>query len=316
MDFSPRRFFFTKPQLDFGGKDKGEFALFSAPKLNRFFFGERVKLYNGQEVAIGIDGERVLEQFTKSTGENTLFYSGGKLIAAYDSAGKKMRNSKWLKVQQDQLGSGRVGFLEVGGIDYFFVHLKPFKEADFHFYLFKPRSEEFSVAIAVENILGRLIGDVSWLMRGTLVASLVLILVLLHFLANKVTGRITVLSAATEKMALGQYEEIALPEIKESSRDEIAKLYVGFKKMLQGMIEKEKVRGVLDKVVSSEIAEEILKGDIALGGEEREVTVLFADIRSFTSVSESMVPAETVKMLNQCMTRWAKAYRCLWWGYR
>lgn len=298
--------FFKKPQIAFATKKINEFTLLSAPNLKRFFFGEIVKLYNGQEVSIGIDGEEVLRQISKSTGENTLFFSGDQFVAAYNTDGKKMFDETWAKINRDQLGNKRSGFLKIDGVEYYFMHLKPLKNADFHFYLFKPKAEAFAIVLGVDAITGRVINHVGWLLRGTLAASLVLLLVLLHFLAKKVTGRITVLSAATEKMAGGHYEDVHLPEIQDRGKDEITKLYVGFKKMLQGMIEKEKVRGVLNKVVSSEIAEEILKGDVALGGEERSVTVLFADIRSFTSVTESMAPADTIKMLNQCMTRWAK----------
>jgi class 3 adenylate cyclase len=41
------------------------------------------------------------------------------------------------------------------------------------------------------------------------------------------------------------------------------------------------------------------KKDIPLKNELREVTILFADIRSFTAISESMQPEEVVAMLNE-----------------
>ena len=41
----------------------------------------------------------------------------------------------------------------------------------------------------------------------------------------------------------------------------------------------------------------------ALGGEEREVTVLFVDLRSFTRLSESMPPREVVTLLNRYFDR-------------
>ena len=39
-------------------------------------------------------------------------------------------------------------------------------------------------------------------------------------------------------------------------------------------------------------------GQAALGGEEREVTVLFADLQGFTAFSERREPTEVVQMLN------------------
>ena len=45
-----------------------------------------------------------------------------------------------------------------------------------------------------------------------------------------------------------------------------------------------------------------MKKDISLGGETREVTVLFCDIRSFTSMSEKMAAADVVSLLNKYFT--------------
>lgn len=59
--------------------------------------------------------------------------------------------------------------------------------------------------------------------------------------------------------------------------------------------------------VSAEVRDDILKGKAALGGDEVEVTVLFADIRNFTALSEKHMPAEVVTMLNQYFTEMVRA---------
>ncbi len=60
------------------------------------------------------------------------------------------------------------------------------------------------------------------------------------------------------------------------------------------------------KYVSSPVVDEILQahdaGSLKLGGEEREATVLFADIRGFTEMAESLGPQETVQRLNRCFS--------------
>jgi adenylate cyclase len=66
---------------------------------------------------------------------------------------------------------------------------------------------------------------------------------------------------------------------------------------------KEKVSSVLNKVVSEEIAQEILKGEVHLGGEKMRVTVMFADIRNFTRMIQRMNPQEVAEFLNTCMTK-------------
>jgi adenylate cyclase len=62
------------------------------------------------------------------------------------------------------------------------------------------------------------------------------------------------------------------------------------------------VKELFGRYISPQIANEIVSradaGDLRLGGEQREVSVLFADIRSFTQISEQLPPEAIVKMLN------------------
>jgi len=63
--------------------------------------------------------------------------------------------------------------------------------------------------------------------------------------------------------------------------------------------ERKKVIETFGKYVSKEVVNEILKaGKIDLKGQEREISVLFADIRGFTALSEKLSPHEVVAMLN------------------
>lgn len=59
--------------------------------------------------------------------------------------------------------------------------------------------------------------------------------------------------------------------------------------------------------VSTEVRDDILQGKAALGGDEVEITVLFADIRNFTALSEKHTPAEVVTMLNQYFSEMVRA---------
>ena len=63
--------------------------------------------------------------------------------------------------------------------------------------------------------------------------------------------------------------------------------------------ERKKVIETFGKYVSKEVVDEILKaGKIDLKGQQKEISVLFADIRGFTSLSEKLSPHEVVAMLN------------------
>jgi adenylate cyclase len=63
------------------------------------------------------------------------------------------------------------------------------------------------------------------------------------------------------------------------------------------------VKELFGRYISPQIAKEIVSradtGKLDLTGEEREVTVLFADIRNFTQISEQLSPEATVAMLNK-----------------
>ena len=62
-------------------------------------------------------------------------------------------------------------------------------------------------------------------------------------------------------------------------------------------------RDLFGKYVSPQVAEEIVQlsdtGSLTLGGEQREATVLFADVRGFTTLSEEMSPDSIVDLLNR-----------------
>jgi adenylate cyclase len=67
------------------------------------------------------------------------------------------------------------------------------------------------------------------------------------------------------------------------------------------------INDLFSRYVSTDIAQKILesydKGELELGGEEREVTVMFADVRGFTTLSEGLPPREVVRMLNVFLER-------------
>jgi adenylate cyclase len=81
--------------------------------------------------------------------------------------------------------------------------------------------------------------------------------------------------------------------------DEIGQLAASFNAMSEGLAERDRVRDLLDKNVSPEVAAQLMRDGGALGGEEREVTILFVDLRSFTRLSEPLPPRDVLALLNR-----------------
>ena len=110
------------------------------------------------------------------------------------------------------------------------------------------------------------------------------------------------LTAATEKIKAGDYKS-RVPVV---TADELGTLADSFNDMAESLLEKEFMRDTFGKVVDPEVRDYLLKENLfqdgALGGETREVTVLFCDIRSFTAMSEKMEATEVVSLLNRYFT--------------
>jgi adenylate cyclase len=79
---------------------------------------------------------------------------------------------------------------------------------------------------------------------------------------------------------------------------------VYFSKYFLGNSEKRKLRAGFSQYVAKEVVDEIVKNPekLKLGGESKEMTILFSDIRSFTALSEGMTPHELVEFLNEYLT--------------
>ena len=89
--------------------------------------------------------------------------------------------------------------------------------------------------------------------------------------------------------------------------DEFLDLGVGCNAMLLGLREREAIKDMFGRFVSRDVAEVVLAGRVPLHGELREVSVLFQDIRDFTSLSEKTPPEVVLQMLNEFFTEMVAA---------
>jgi adenylate cyclase len=69
--------------------------------------------------------------------------------------------------------------------------------------------------------------------------------------------------------------------------------------------EKSFLRSAFSRYLSNEVINQIIKdpSKLTLGGEKREMTAVFTDIRGFSTISEKLGPVELVNLLNKYLTR-------------
>jgi len=93
-------------------------------------------------------------------------------------------------------------------------------------------------------------------------------------------------------------------EVPVTTHDELGVLTASFNKMVRSLREKEMIKRAFTRYVAREVVEEVLKDPehLMLSGERREATVVFCDIRGFTTLSERLTPEQVVSLLNEFYT--------------
>jgi adenylate cyclase len=80
---------------------------------------------------------------------------------------------------------------------------------------------------------------------------------------------------------------------------EMGLLQAGFNDMVTGLRERERIRDLFGRQVGEEVAEQALSEQTKLGGEVRDVSVLFVDLVGSTALAADRDPEEVVQLLNR-----------------
>ncbi len=122
------------------------------------------------------------------------------------------------------------------------------------------------------------------------------------FFANLITKPVGNLVRGVKSVAEGNFDIY----VRKSSNDEIGLLTTSFNEMTKSLKEKKLIKEAFRRYVSHQVADQIFQNPgkymSSLKGERRKVAILFADIRGFTPMAESMEPEEVVKVLNRYLT--------------
>ena len=122
-------------------------------------------------------------------------------------------------------------------------------------------------------------------------------------LASVMSRALGKISVALEKLKQDEYVHVETLE----TGDELEDLAVGFNAMVDGLKERDKLRTTFGKYMTQSVMEHLLAGKVQLGGVELEVTILFSDLRGFTTISEKMDAKSLVALLNEYFTEMVAA---------
>ena len=116
-------------------------------------------------------------------------------------------------------------------------------------------------------------------------------------LAARITRPLDELARTVTEIGKGNLE--ARPAI--HSRDEFGIVARALENMTRGLRERETVKAAFARYVSQQVLDSVVDSGALplLYGARRRITVLFCDIRGFSTISERMPPEEVVELLNE-----------------
>lgn len=153
------------------------------------------------------------------------------------------------------------------------------------------------MVVAVFTLIGR---DVSLNRLSVTILGLGGVTIVIGLLTTLLAARATAVAVRSVRTALEQVEAGNL-DVRTDVFDgtEVGLLQAGFNRMAAGLQERERIRELFGRQVGHDVAHEAISGGAELGGELREVGVLFVDVIGSTTLAATRPPDEVVEVLNR-----------------
>jgi class 3 adenylate cyclase len=151
---------------------------------------------------------------------------------------------------------------------------------------------ERSLTHELQPVVDDLLGSIGLATAVGLAVALLLSL----FFARSMGAPVSALADATREIGRGHYEHrVDLPR-----KDELGQLATAFNEMAKGLQQRVFFESALRRYLAQPVVEQLIADPsrLRLGGEKREVTVLFFDVAGFTTLAEAMAPEELVALCN------------------
>lgn len=248
-----------------------------------FFSSEMISsVLNSSSASLGITSENL--SFLINHDADLLVHSDFELV----KAGANFANMPIVQQMRENNDENRqIIFTNTDGIEYFGAY-KKLSVGDCGLITIIPTE---TVMEPVYKTLRRILFIVT--------AVLFIAILFIYFFSKTISNPVKKLAAASDQIESGDFEL----NLKSKSKDEIGLLTERFVSMGKGLAERERLKDTFGRFINKDIAEKAAKGELSLGGETKEVTIFFSDIRSFTAISEKLEPFEVVEFLNDYMTR-------------
>jgi adenylate cyclase len=151
--------------------------------------------------------------------------------------------------------------------------------------------EEEKILVVTKELKNNIIKIVGYFLSVTLF--------LVFVFSMTLTSPLETLTNLIHLVSKGNFDVNASGQVKTFFKDEVKELATAFDSMTEGLKERDKVKNLFNKFHGSSVTEDLMKKDVSIGGQSKDVIVFFSDIRGFTAFSEKRKPEEVVGMLNE-----------------